>query len=280
MVVGMKKRYDWLNIIKYVFLIIFTIIIIYPVIMVFIGSFRNNMSIMTDPFGLPDKLDFVNYVKAWVNGMLYALYKNSVIVTFASVALIVIFSSMIAFVLSRRDFKLKKVFFPMIIIGMTIPFQVGIIPVYLQMSKFRLVDTYIGLIILYVVNYLSFSTYIMYGFFKKVPVEIQEASAIDGCGNFRMYLNIIMPLSPAVVTTVSIFNLMFVWNDMFFSLVMMRSKLMKTLNVGLLSFKGQYQSDYATMFAGIILVSIPMIVIFLLLQKRFIEGVSSGAVKG
>jgi ABC-type sugar transport system, permease component len=276
----MKKRYDWYKIIQYAFLIIFTFLIIYPVAMVIIGSFRDNISIMTNPFGFPNKLDFTNYVKAWVNGTLYALYKNSIIVTLFSVLLIGLFSSMIAFVMSRHDFKLKKLIFPIIIIGMTIPFQVGIIPVYLQMSRFKLVDTYPGLIILYIVNFLSYSTYITYGFFRKVPVEIQEAAGIDGCGNFRLYANIIMPLSTSIITTVLISNLMFVWNDMFFSLVMMRSKLMKTLTVGLLSFKGQYQSDYATMFAGIVLVSIPMIIIFLLLQKRFIEGISSGAVKG
>lgn len=276
----MKKRFDLLNLIRYIFLIISASIIMYPIFMVLIGSFRDNMSIMMDPFGLPNKLFFDNYVKAWTDGILYALYKNSLIVTFASVILIVIFSSMIGFVLSRPDFKPKKILYTIIVIGMTIPFQVGIIPLYLQMSKFKLTDSYIGLIIVYVVNYLSFSTFIMYGFFRNVSKEIQEASVIDGCSNYRLYLNIIMPLSPAVVTTVAIFNLMFIWNDMFFSLVMMKTKLLKTLTIGLLGFRGQYQSDYATMFAGVVLVSIPMIVLFLLLQKRFIEGVSSGAVKG
>ena len=274
------KKAKALIALKYLFLIIVGIFILYPLYMVVVNSFRTNTNIMMDPFGLPDKLMFDNYVKAWTNGALYALYQNSVIVTFGSVALIALFSSMIGFVMSRADFRFRKLLFTLFVFGMTIPFQVGIIPLYLQMNSFGLTDNHLGLIIVYVVNYLSFSTYIMYGFIRRISKDIQEAALIDGVSNFSMYWRIILPLSPAVVTSVVIFNLMFVWNDMFFSLVMMQTKLRKTLTIGLLNFRGQYQSDYATMFAGVVLVSLPMIVLFFLLQKRFIEGVSSGAVKG
>jgi len=274
------KKAKALAALKYIFLIVVGIFILYPLYMVVVNSFRTNTNIMMDPFGLPDKLMFDNYVKAWTNGTLYALYKNSAIVTFGSVALIALFSSMVGFVMSREDFRFRKLLFTLFIIGMTIPFQVGIIPLYLQMNSFGLTDSHLGLIIVYVVNYLSFSTYIMYGFIRRISRDIQEAALIDGVSNFGMYWRIILPLSPAVVTSVVIFNLMFVWNDMFFSLVMMQTKLRKTLTIGLLNFRGQYQSDYATMFAGVVLVSLPMIALFFLLQKRFIEGVSSGAVKG
>ncbi len=235
---------------------------------------------MMDPFGLPESFSLENYVKAWEEGMLYALYKNSVLVTFVSVLLIILFSSMVGFVMTRQDFRFRKPLLVMFILGMTVPFQVGIIPLYLQMSKMGLTNSYVGLIIIYIVSYLSFSVYLMYGFMKGIPVEIQEAAEIDGVSTFGMYRHIMMPLSPAIVTTVGIFNLMYIWNDMFFSLVMMTSKVKKTLTVGLLAFKGQYMSDYATMFAGVVLVSLPMIVLFFLLQKRFIEGVAAGAVKG
>ena len=207
-------------------------------------------------------------------------YQNSIIVTFVSVIFIILFSSMMAFIMSRRDFKFRKPLFIMIVIGMTIPFQVGIIPLYMQMSHMGLINKHVGIIIVYVVSYMSFSTFLMYGFFRTVPAEIQEAALIDGVSNLRMYWNIIMPLSPAVVTAVAIFNLMYVWNDMFFSLVMIQSNPLKTLMIGLLGFRGQYMSDYATMFAGVVLVSLPMIVLFFLLQKRFVEGIAAGAIKG
>lgn len=276
----MKTRFGLVNVIKRIFLILFSLLIMYPIFFVFVGSFKNNSQIMMDPFGLPHNLTFVNYSKAWTDGVLYALFKNSIIITFISVMLVVIFSSFIAFVMSREDFKFKFVLYTVIIIGTTIPYQVGILPLYMQLNSFHLVNTYLGLIIVYTVYNLPFSTFIMYGFFKHVSKEIQEAAIIDGCGNFRMYFNIIMPLSPSVVTTVCIFNLMFIWNDMFFALVLIRTRLLKTVTVGLFAFQGQYMNDYATMFAGIIIVSLPMIILFLALQKRFIEGIASGAVKG
>jgi raffinose/stachyose/melibiose transport system permease protein len=248
--------------------------------MVATGSFRTNTEILSNPFGMPDSFMLDNYVKAFKEGMFAVLYKNSAIVTGASVALLTMFSSMIAFVMTRADFIFRKLLHTVFIIGMTIPFQVGIIPFYLQLNKFGLVNTHLGLIIAYVVNYLSYSTFIAYGFFRRLPKELQEAASIDGAGTFRMYWDIVLPLSPAAMATITIFNLMFIWNDMFFSLVILQSPMLKTLQIGLLAFRGQYQSDYATMFAGVILVSLPMIILFLSMQRRFIEGILSGSLKG
>jgi len=274
------KRLSFWTVLKYAFLTVSALLILYPIFMVFTGSFRTNSNIMMNPFGLPTSLNLANFDRAWNNGRLYMYYQNSIIVTFVSVIFIILFSSMVAFIMSRRDFKFRKPLFIMIVIGMTIPFQVGIIPLYMQMSHMGLINKHVGIIIVYVVSYMSFSTFLMYGFFRTVPAEIQEAALIDGVSNFRMYWNIIMPLSPAVVTAVAIFNLMYVWNDMFFSLVMIQSNPLKTLMIGLLGFRGQYMSDYATMFAGVVLVSLPMIVLFFLLQKRFVEGIAAGAIKG
>lgn len=276
----LRKKLTPAAIAKYAFLLLVAAILIYPLYMVIVNSFRSNMDIMMDPFGLPDSLDLSNYIKAWTDGQLYSMYQNSAIVTFASVALIILFSSLIGFVMTRDDFRFRNVLFVLFLIGMTIPFQVGIIPLYLQMSKMHLTDSRFGLTMVYVVSYLSYSTYLMYGFMRRIPKEIQEAALIDGASTFGMYRYIIMPLSKAIITTIGIFNLMYVWNDMFFSLVMIQSKTKKTLMTGLLSFRGQYMSDYATMFAGVVLVSLPMIIIFFALQKQFVAGVSAGAVKG
>ncbi|MCL2163546.1 MAG: carbohydrate ABC transporter permease [Oscillospiraceae bacterium] len=276
----MVKKVNVFTIIKYALLIIFLFLIIYPIYMVAVGSFRKNTQILMDPFGLPTEFSIANFSKAWISGKLYSMYINSFIVTLGSVAVIILFSSLIGYVMSRRDFKFKKLLFIAIIVGMTIPSQVGIIPLYLQMVKMRLADTLVGLMIVYTVNFLSYSTFVMYGFIKTIPKEIQEAAIVDGCSNYRMYYSIIMPLSTAVIMTVTIFNLMFIWNDMFFSMIMVSTPAKKTLMIGLLSFVGQYYSDYATMFAGVILVSLPMLALFLLLQRQFLEGATKGAIKG
>jgi raffinose/stachyose/melibiose transport system permease protein len=274
------KKIDIFDIVKYLILVFFCFFVLYPIYMVTAGSFRKNMDILMDPFGAPKAFMLDNFIKAWNEGMFYVLYKNSVIVTVFSVVLITLFSSMISFVMTRPDFKFRKALYTIFIIGMTIPFQVGIIPLYLQMSKLGLTNSHFGLGIVYIVSYLSYSTFITYGFFRQLPRDLQEAAYIDGASNFQLYWLIIVPLSSAVMTTVTIFNLMFIWNDMFFSLVMLITPLKKTLQVGLLGFRGQYQSDYATMFAGVVLVCLPMVVLFLALQKRFVEGVLSGALKG
>jgi raffinose/stachyose/melibiose transport system permease protein len=277
----MNKKFSFGNIVKYIFLIIGAFIVVYPIFTVLMGSLKNNSDIMLDPFGLPHHPIFANYIDAWTDGPLGSLFKNSIIVTFSSVFLVVVFSSMIAFVMTRKDFKkIGNIIFIVIVVGITIPAQVGILPLYLQLSRFNLIDTYAGLIITYIVYYMPFTIFIMQGFFKDVPDEIQDAALIDGCGNFRLYLSIIMPLSRSVVTAVTILNFMFIWNEMFFALVLIRRPILKTLTIGLFAFKGQYNNNYASMFAGIIIVSIPMILLFLVLQKRFLEGVSAGALKG
>lgn len=275
-----KVKISGWTVLKFIFLVICAAFFIYPLWMVFINSFRTNVEIMMDPFGMPKAIHLENYAKAWFNGKLGTLVGNSIFVTFVADFLVVLFSSVLGFVMTRRDFKYRKPLFILFVIGMTIPFQVGIIPLFLQMSKMGMTDSRLGLIIVYVVNYLSYSTYLMYGFMRKIPNEIQEAALIDGATTMGLYRYIMMPLSRSIVTTVGIFNMMYFWNDMFFSLVMLQDKAKKTLQIGLLAFRGQYMSDYATMFAGVVLVSLPMIVVFFALQKRFIEGVAAGAVKG
>lgn len=275
-----KKQFSAMSIVKYIFLVLCAFFFLYPLLMVFVNSFRTNTEIMMNPFGLPSELHLENYQKAWVNGGLGKLIGNSILVTAVSVMGALLFSSVLGFVMSQRDFKYTKALLILFVVGMTVPFQAGIIPLYLQMNKMHLTNNRFGLIIVYVVYYLSYSTYLMYGFMRKIPYEIQEAAIIDGASVFGLYRHIVMPLSKPIVTTVCIFNMMYFWNDMFFSLVMLQEKTKKTLQIGLLSFRGQYMSDYATMFAGVILVSLPMTVIFFLLQKRFVEGAAAGAVKG
>jgi len=178
------KRIDLFSIAKYLLLIFFAFLVLYPIYMVVTGSLRNNMEILMDPFGVPDSFMLDNYRRAWSEGGFSLLLRNSVIVTASSVVLLTLFSSMIAFVMTRADFRLRKLLHAIFIIGMTIPFQVGIIPLYLQLSRMGLTDRHLGLIIAYVVNYLSYSTFIAYGFLRKIPKDLQEAAIIDGAGNF------------------------------------------------------------------------------------------------
>ncbi len=265
---------------KYLVLVFFGLLVLFPIYIVLVGSFKTENQLYDNIFGLPESLSPDNYIKAFFDGGLINYYQNSIIVTVFSLALIVVLSSMAAFALTRKNIKGGKLIYLLFIIGIVIPPQVAIIQLSLQMNKMGLTNSLRGLIAVYVAYGLSFSVFILYGFMKDISKEIQEAAIVDGCSNFRMYSRIIMPLSKAPVATVLIFNLVTIWNDMIFPLVLISKNDLRTLPYGLLRFKGLYTSQYSVIFAGVILISIPLVVFYLILQKQFIRGMAQGAVKG
>jgi len=236
----------------------------------------------SSPFSLPDDLELNNYAQAWVKGNLFRFLINSIIVTSTSVLFVIFLSSMVAFVLSRRKalIPLNRILFVFFLMGIMIPPQVGIIPLYLQMKALHLSNTLLGLIIVFSAYHMSFTVFILYSFFKNIPAEIEDAAIIDGCGNFKLYSRIVMPLSRSALIASVIFNGVGIWNNFIFPLVLITSTSKKTLPIGLLSFRGRWLSDYPIMFAGVIIVSIPLIVTYLILQNRFVEGLTAGSLKG
>ena len=148
------------------------------------------------------------------------------------------------------------------------------------MDSLRLINNLFGLILVYTAWGLPFTVYVMYGFMSSIPVEIQEAAQMDGCSMWGMYSRIIMPLSATVVSSSIIFNMVFVWNDLNFPMILVDDPNLKSLSNALLSFRGQYSSQYTLLFAGVVLASIPLVVVFLLLQKKFTAGMMAGSIKG
>ena len=197
-----------------------------------------------------------------------------------SVLLITLLGSFVAFAISRNNMIGRRKWYWLFIIGIMIPYHVGLLHLYRLMDSLLLVDTFIGVVFIYVSYGLPFTVFVMYGFFRSIPNEINEAAIIDGCNVFQNYSRIIMPLSPTVIATVVIFNLVWIWNDMLYPLIFISSQELKTLARALLSFKGQFLSRYTVMFAGVVMASIPLAIVYLLLQKKFISGMTAGSVKG
>jgi len=267
---------------KLVFLILFSTVILLPLYIPLLNSFKTMEGFFSSPFSLPDDLELNNYAQAWVKGNLFRFLINSIIVTSTSVLFVIFLSSMVAFVLSRRKalIPLNRILFVFFLMGIMIPPQVGIIPLYLQMKALHLSNTLLGLIIVFSAYHMSFTVFILYSFFKNIPAEIEDAAIIDGCGNFKLYSRIVMPLSRSALIASVIFNGVGIWNNFIFPLVLITSTSKKTLPIGLLSFRGRWLSDYPIMFAGVIIVSIPLIVTYLILQNRFVEGLTAGSLKG
>ncbi|MDC7222542.1 MAG: carbohydrate ABC transporter permease [Spirochaetales bacterium] len=266
--------------IKYLFLTLISVVFLFPVWLVFINSFKKDTEIYTNLFGLPYNFQFVNYVDAWVKGKFHLYYMNSIIITVASVILILLFSTFTAFALSRKDLIGKKIIKTLFVIGITVPVQVSLMPLFVEIKNFGLYNTLLGVIILFIAFRISFASYILTGFMEGIPAELEEAATIDGASEFMLFSKIILPLSKSSISAVAIFNIVFVWNNFWFPLIFLSSQNKKTLPVGLLAFMGQETTAFGKLFAGIMILTIPVIVIYLLLQKQFVQGVTAGAVKG
>lgn len=265
---------------KYFILFIFSVLILLPIFIAILSSLKTTSELYNNPLGFPSRLNFENYINALIKGNLYIFFKNSLIITVVSIAADILFASLIAFVVTRRDFIVSRLVYMMFIIGLMVPYQIAIIPLYLTVANFKLTNNLIGLMIVYVVYGLPFSVFVMEGFFRQVPKEIEESAIVDGCNIVQTYAKIIMPLSKSVIVSVVIFMLVWVWNDMFYPLVFIKSNGLKTLSLGIIGFKGEFNSDYTTLFAGVVLVSIPIATVYLMLQKQFVQGITAGAVKG
>lgn len=258
----------------------FGLVILYPILLVIVSSFRTNQEVMLDLFGLPKRLMLDNYLTVWSKSNIPVYLKNSVINTGFSVSAILLLASLVAYVATRSDCVFAKPLYLLFTLGIAIPMQVGIISEYLMMARLKLLNSNLGLILIHTAYGLPMAVFIMYNFFRVIPKEIQESATVDGCGNSQLYARIIMPLSTPVLTSVSIFSLVAVWNDLFFPLIMVSKQAVKTLPLGLIAFRGEFITDYGVLFAGVVVVSIPLATAYLLLQKKFISGMTAGALKG
>jgi len=244
------------------------------------------------PLQLPIPATVDNYIHLFVENNLHIYFKNSIIFTFFTVFITIVFSSMVAFACVRLGGWKSFVVFGVFVLGMLIPAQVNMIPLYglvvklenfvasvgwIPDIKFR--DTLYGLIIIKTSVLLSLSIFILTGFMKTIPKELFEAAAVDGSTEGWMFYRVAIPLSLPAIASSSIFLCVIVWNDLLYSLLFTGEKA-KTLTMALLMFRGEYESDYPMLFSGVVSASIPMVVAYLFLQRWFIAGITSGSVKG
>jgi len=265
---------------KNLFLSVVALLILYPVWLVLINSLKKDTEIYINLFGLPYKFQFVNYIDAWVKGKFSIYYINSIIITSVSVIAILIFSILAAFALSRKDLIGKGFIRVLFVVGITLPVQISLMPLFIEIKNFGLYNTHTGVILIFIAFRLAFSTFILTGFMEGIPYELEEAAVIDGASPFTLLTRIILPLSKSSLGAVGIFNIVYVWNNFWFPLIFLSSQRKKTLPVGLLAFMGEETMAFGKLFAAIMILTLPVIIIYLLLQKQFVHGVTAGAIKG
>lgn len=252
---------------------------LFPLMIMFLSGFKSANEIFSNPFGLPEKWNLTSYIAAWKDANFGDYFLNSLIVTGISILLIIIISSMGAYVLARYEFPGRRLVFLYILAGLALPIRLAVIPLFVMIRSLNLQDTLIALFLIYTAGGLSFSTFLLTNFFRSIPLELEESARIDGAGYFRLYWAINLPLIRPALATIAVFNFNRIWNDFFFALIFISSESKKTIPLGIQNFFGEYTVRWDMLFSGLNIAVIPVIIFFIILSRQFIGGLVEGAVK-
>ena len=276
----MKKKISIYHIVCAVILLIMVIICIYPIVWMFFGSMKDKAEFYTNIWGLPKQIHLDNYIAAWKNADLGRRFINSLIVTLGSMCIMIPVTSCAAYAVARLNFKGKNLIYMYLLLGIMIPAGVLGIPTFTVAMKMGLLNSHFGLMLIYAAQNIAMGMFIMRGFFISLPRELEEAAMIDGCSRFGCFVRIIVPLARAGVAIQVIFNGLTIWNDYFMANIMITKDELRTLPLSIANFVGKHSTNYPELFAMLTMATIPVIIVFVLSQKSFIEGVAAGAVKG
>ncbi|MCI8865439.1 MAG: carbohydrate ABC transporter permease [Lachnospiraceae bacterium] len=268
-----------LKIALHIFLLILVGIILFPVCWLVLNSLKTNQEMFLDSLAMPKQWMFVNYATAWGKGLV-SYFANSIIVGVLSIGLILALSSMLAYGLTRFNLPGSGFIFILVLGGMALSEQVALVPLYKILQAVKLYNTRAALVLPYVAFRIPFTMFLMRSYFISIPKELEEAAIVDGCKSWQRFTKIILPISKPVLASCAIVNLNHVWNEFLFANVFLENKKLMTIPLGLMTFQGDLKSDYVVMLAGILICSLPMVLLFLCMSRQFVRGLTSGAVKG
>lgn len=253
---------------------------LFPIVWLFINSFRSNLELQITSFALPERWLVVNYQKALQMASLPRLFLNSATAAGFAVLLNVLVSSLAGFVLSREVFKGRDLLYTVITAGVLIPIIAFLVPYFSLISRLGLYDTLLALVLVYASVNIPVSMFLITSFMRSIPRELEEAAIIDGCGFAQRYTKIIFPLSQSGLVTAGTFCFIYSWNDFIMAMLLTTGLKSRTIQLGIRFFTSQFITDYTAMFAAIILTMIPSVVAYMFLHNRIISGLTAGAVKG
>lgn len=278
------NQYQVKNAIKgifiHAFLMAVTLTCLFPLFWMLRSSLMTDDTIFTDKSLIPTELHFENYYTAWTEGNFGIYFINSVIYTGSVVIGIVLISSLAAFAFSRLQFWGRNVFFLMFMAAMMIPLPGAFVPLYVLMNKLGLVNTRIGYILCMINVGLSTSIFLLKTFFDKMPPDLEDAARMDGCSKLGIWWHVALPLARPAIAVIVIFNSLIVWNEYILANLLLNDKELMPIQRGLVVFQGAYSVDYHLLMAGLTIAAVPIVVIYLFMQKHIIKGLSSGAVVG
>jgi ABC-type glycerol-3-phosphate transport system permease component len=250
-----------------------------PFYLLIVNTFKTMPQITTSPLTLPETVRFDAYVRAWKEAHLGDYYKNSVIISAVSVLLSVSISSLAAYAFARLRFPGKQPLFFFLLAGVMLPLQIALVPLYRLLNGLDMLSTYQGIIALYVAFTVPFGIFILTGFYKSIPVEIEEAALIDGCSRLQSYWRIVIPLAAPGLVTMVILEFIWFWNEYLVALTMIQKEAMRTVMLGVMVMANTFQLDFSLLTAGIVIAVVPPILVYIFFQKYLIRGLTAGALK-
>ena len=264
----------------HLFLILVSVTCIFPLLWMIGSALKTQQTVFSDMRLFPVQTHWENFYIAWTKGGFGMYFLNSVFYTVTVVAGIVFISSLAAYAFSRLKFPGKNFFFLMFLVAMMIPLPGSFVPLYVLLVKLHLVNTRIGYILAMINVGLSLSIFLLKTFFDKLPKDLEEAGRIDGCSKFGIYWHVAMPMARPALAVVIIFNALNVWNEYILAMLIFSSKSLMPLQRGLMVFQGAHITQYPLLMSGITITVLPIILIYLFMQRHIISGLTAGAVRG
>jgi raffinose/stachyose/melibiose transport system permease protein len=275
----MRAQQRLVKLFSHVILAFFTLIVIYPVVWMGFASLKTQSELVSNIWGPPQSWAFGNYSRAWETAKLGIALFNSVVISLVTVILVTVLAAMAGYALARFKFRFATAILLVFILTMQAP--VPVIPLYVMLVRLGLTNSYPALILPMVAGGLPLSVFIFQAYFRTIPRELQEAAVVDGCSPLAAFLRVVIPISAPVFATIAILQFLGSWNEYFLPLILVRSPEMRTLPLAIQVFFYDWgRSEWEQVFAALTIGSVPMIIVYILMQRQFIQGLTSGAIKG
>jgi raffinose/stachyose/melibiose transport system permease protein len=282
--VGHASRRNWAKVGQgiawHAVMLVVCAVVLVPIVLVVLGSFKTVPEFFDTPYGLPVAFDPFNYVKAWDEANLQRATLNSLIATVLGVTASTVLASLAAYGLARYDFPLRMPLRLTFVGGLVVPVQLIIIPIFVMFRQAGLLGSIWSLVLVYSVLGIPLAVLVMTGFFQALPRDLEEAARIDGANHFQIFWRIMLPLTRPALAAVVILNGVWMWNDFFLGLILLTREESQTLPVGIMAFRGTYTTEWGLIFASVCISVAPVVVAYLLLSRQFIAGLTAGSVKG
>lgn len=275
-----KKKISIWYIVKYVFLFGMLLFALVPLLQVFINSFRSDREVKTMPLGLPKQWVFNNYPETWQIGGYGQAYINSLLIAAVVIVVVLAVAGLGAYSISKLEYKGRGFFNAYFFVAISLPGFLYIVPDYFIFNKLHLIDTRVGLMLVYIAMQIPFNMLLLKTFLAGIPRELEEAAKIDGCNELDSFIKITLPIAKPMFLTVAILVFVNVWNEYLWSNTFVTTEIIKPVATRFVKFTGEYGSDMAKIYTASVITIAPVIILYLLFSRKFIEGMTSGSVKG